>query len=673
MRIFESSKRSLWLIVIVMAIAAAVAYLLFAAKIGYSNDDWYLMYDAHVAGTQIFHEIFSIDRPARAYLQIPLYILFGESALPYFINSYFFRLLGALALFWALDMTWPNKRKEMFSVALLFLLYPGFISQVTPIDFQAHIFSLCMGMLSIAFTVKAVTTSQRAPKIAFIALSLLFGIIYPSIMEYFIGLEVFRLALIALFILRGQNTNLIQRAITILKTWLPFSISPLAFLFWHTFIFQNERRATDVGAQIGKVFTSPFYMALQWSIALLQDTFKVIFLAWAVPLYDMVFQLRLRDMLLGLVLAVLTGIIVAWASFVIGREQEKPDTKQDWQKEALWVGLAGVLGGLLPVILANRQADFGGYSRYTLTASAGGVLIVIALLDYLKSTRLRTAAISLLAGIAILTHYANARNALDISDALRNFWWQVSWRAPQFKDNTTLAINYAKGGVAEDYFVWGPANFIYSPQPQNTIPVWARISGIVLTQDNILRVVDERGQNTSRGRGYYSDQSFNNVTVIAQTTPDSCIRILNGSSPDLSSQDLQGMMLMAPHSKINNVITDGKSPTPPSTVFGNEPPHGCCYFYEKADLARQQGNWQEVDKLGNEALSQGFYPSDSIEWMPFLQADLILGKNDQAHKLVPIMGADPFLKAETCQTLTHMKDASFNTYTQNFIQQSFCQ
>ena len=57
MNLFKTSKLSFILILLVLLIASAAAYLPLIGKIGFSNDDWYLMYDAHVAGPQIFHDV----------------------------------------------------------------------------------------------------------------------------------------------------------------------------------------------------------------------------------------------------------------------------------------------------------------------------------------------------------------------------------------------------------------------------------------------------------------------------------------------------------------------------------------------------------------------------------------------------------------------------------------
>ena len=675
MSVFQRPKISFLLILLVLLIASAAAYLPLAGKIGYSNDDWYLMYDAHVAGPQIFHTVYSVDRPARAYVLIPLYSLFGENVLSYHLNLYLFHFLAALALFWALDMVWPRQRLSTFSAALLFLIYPGFLSQPNPVDYQSQIISLFLGMFSVALTIKAILTPRVVPKIIITVVSILCGIAYLSLVEYFIGFEIFRLTLIAALVLRDKELNWRQHLMKVVRQWLPFLIAPAAFLFWRLFLFQNVRKATNVGAQVGQLFGSPIYKGLGWLIALLQDMIKVIFLAWAVPLHDLAFQLRLRDMLIGLALAICIALIVALFSSSLVSAEVDSETSYDWKKEAWWVGLISVIGGLLPVIVSNRQADFGGYSRYTLTGAEGGVIVLVVLLSYLKSARVRMVLFSLLAGIAILTHYANSVSAVSDSEAIRNFWWQVFWRVPQFKDRTTLAINYPQGGIAEGYFVWAPASFIYSPEKQTAIPISVRLSGIVWTQDNVLRILTAHGQATTAERGYVSVQDFGNVTVIAQSTPEGCIRVLDGSNPEVSSADAQNIMLVASHSHVNNVVLSKHASTPPSSIFGSEPSHGWCYYYEKAELARQQGNWQMVEKLGDDALNQGLYPSDRIEWMPFLQSYAVLGELDKVHHLVSIIDADPFSKMQACQILTHTstKNEPPSADMQSLIQQSYCQ
>jgi len=74
---------------------------------------------------------------------------------------------------------------------------------------------------------------------------------------------------------------------------------------------------------------------------------------------------------------------------------------------------------------------------------------------------------------------------------------------PQFKDRTTLAINYPQAALPRRICL-GPASFIYSPEKQAAIPISVRLSAMVSTQDNVLRVITAHGEATDAERGYIS-------------------------------------------------------------------------------------------------------------------------------------------------------------------------
>ena len=130
------------------------------------------------------------------------------------------------------------------------------------------------------------------------------------------------------------------------------------------------------------------------------------------------------------------------------------------------------------------------------------------------------------------------------------------------------------------------------------------------------------------------------------------MRVINGQFPELSDKDQQRIILVAPSSKIADVLTSAASPAAPPAILGAEPAHGWCYYYQKAALDRQKNDWNSVVALGDKALAAGFYPSDKIEWMPFLQAYVSLGQKEKLHRFVSIMGESPFIQTQVCSTLT---------------------
>jgi len=105
------------------------------------------------------------------------------------------------------------------------------------------------------------------------------------------------------------------------------------------------------------------------------------------------------------------------------------------------------------------------------------------------------------------------------------------------------------------------------------------------------------------------------------------------------------------NSKIENIITSGVAPTPPKFVFGTEPAHEWCYYYQKADLARQIGNWEEIAKIDQEAMKLSLAPRDAVEWMPFLQAYAMLGDTERVEQIAKIIKKDEFYEQQSCQNL----------------------
>ena len=65
-------------------------------------------------------------------------------------------------------------------------------------------------------------------------------------------------------------------------------------------------------------------------------------------------------------------------------------------------------------------------------------------------------------------------------------------------------------------------------------------------------------------------------------------------------------------------ITPAKQP--PSAIFGAEPPRSWCYYFEKADLARQYEQWDEVGSLWRQAEAAGVRASNGVELVPFIEA-----------------------------------------------------
>jgi hypothetical protein len=88
-----------------------------------------------------------------------------------------------------------------------------------------------------------------------------------------------------------------------------------------------------------------------------------------------------------------------------------------------------------------------------------------------------------------------------------------------------------------------------------------------------------------------------------------------------------------PLSDPDRIQVDAAQIEPDITLFGAEPAHGWCYFYAKAELARQQSDWDRVARLYNQARKEGLGPLVPVENLPFIEAFAMTGDIDMALKL----------------------------------------
>ncbi|MBK8780409.1 MAG: hypothetical protein IPO22_01080 [Anaerolineales bacterium] len=660
-----------WYFVPLLVFISALAYLPNIRDFGYFRDDWYLMYSANALGVKTFQGIFAIDRPVRAILMTGLYSLFGMNPLYYNLAAYVFRVMGALSFLWTLRLLWPRQRTATMVAAILFLIYPGFLSTPNAIDYQEKFVGLFLGHLSVALSIKSILSTKRLHKVLLWLPVVLTAGIYPSLVEYYFGLEVFRLLAIGLLAMRSSGGKIAQWVKSTFFEWIPFMVGPLGFVIWRFFIFESARKATDLGSQFGLFFGSPLEVGLGWVITLLRDSVEGLVFAWVIPIVNLWdISLRLREIFFAGVLAV--AAVLVMALFLKPRSEDVTQGSSDsnWRAEAFWIGFICLVTGFIPVILSNREADLNNYSRYMLPSSSGVAIILMAYLDQFSSRSVRNVTIYLLVVSSIMMHYLNGVQWAHSSEAMQDFWWQVSWRIPQLEPGTTLVANYSHTAIEEDYFIWGPANLLFRPQSMDPVTIRPAIWGMVLSQGSVSSILTHAEPEFVERRTIQTSVDYGNILVLTQPTPSSCVQVLDGRSPAISEFEQYDIQSIARESDQSHILLSEQAPPPSTGVFGPEPERGWCYYYEKASLAYQRGEWSTVLELGKEAEAKGFSAGDSVEWMPFLQAAIYLYDRDTAIALAPKIKNNPFLAVQACETLTNLPELS--TESKYFAEDIFC-
>jgi hypothetical protein len=134
----------------------------------------------------------------------------------------------------------------------------------------------------------------------------------------------------------------------------------------------------------------------------------------------------------------------------------------------------------------------------------------------------------------------------------------------------------------------------------------------------------------------YISEIFNGNTsqvVAFYYQPPGCLRLLN---PEIDSDNhlIPDTTLMHESALLSSsawVLSDPTARIP--RIYGPEPVHGWCYYFEQADLAGQMGDWQRVVDLGDKAFSLSDYPNDPVERFVFVEGYANSGNWERAREL----------------------------------------
>jgi hypothetical protein len=658
-----------------LVVISALVFLPNIGNLKYFKDDWYYMYDGFVGGVRVFPYMFSIDRPARGVFFEIYYALFGPHPFPYHLGAFVWRLIAILSALWLFNQIWPKQRWFAFLSAVFFAIYPGYYWWVSAIEYQPMIASLALQVLSIALTIKAIQASGRVMKTLSFLAAILTGWVYIALVDYAIGMEVFRFLCVVVLVNRdNQSVNWIEKFRTAVKVWIWNIFIPLGYLLWRTFFFNNERKATDIGLQLSGLFSNPVSTLFNWTLQTFNSLLNLGVLAWVGQFQRFFFGMRLRDTIYALIIAGVVLLLMFLADKLIKGDEaaggSAPST--NLYQEALLIGLPGTVLGILPVIMANRYINLDSYSHYALPVSLAAVLSLMGFIHAVSSRRIQLMVISVLVAFAALAHFSISVSALTEENAIQKFWWQVGWRVPALRSGTLLVINYPLSNMGDDGFgVMEAANMIYFPKQSADLPVAYKISAITLSNANLQDVLDGKLYRQTQYRSHAVDFDYANVLVLSQPTTTSCVHVLDGRQPLISVLDPGNVRLVAPSSNIDNVMVDSDPAIPQDFAFGSQPDHRWCYYFEKAELAVQRRKWDEVVSLGEAAIRLGLHPEDPSEWLPFLQAYAQTGNAARVKQTAPKINADKLLRVQACKWLSAL-DTPVTPEVQELISTLYC-
>ncbi|MEW5869943.1 MAG: hypothetical protein AB1894_11750 [Chloroflexota bacterium] len=619
-----------------LLLACLLGFAPLIRRLGFYWDDWPSMWFLHILGPAGFREGFAIDRPLLAWVFMLTTPILGESALAWQAFSILARWLTSLAFFWTLIGIWPDRPRQAAAAALLFAIYPGFSQQYISVTYSNAflvyaLFFLSLGSMAWAFR----CPRRRAP---LLILSYLSAGLTLFMSEYFFGLELLRPLI--LWLLLKQPAPSTARSRKALLHWSPYALIIAIFIVWRLFLHVTPRGEITLFASLRQ---DPIHTIFAMALTILQNILETTFGVWfqkdkLIPSPD----LELPVILLNLALVVgAAALSFLYLRFFQTDPQVPPPPWPGKRFTLEWSDLIpGVLALLLggwPIWATNVHIElFFPWDRFTLLMMPGAALLLVGLGTWLarKYPARQAIALGLLVGFAAGINFQSALAFRQDWLLQKSFFWQLAWRAPHIQPGTILLTSELPFDYESDNSLTAPLIWMYAPQyRQGDMPYL--VANIQSRLGDTLASL-EPGVSIQQP---YRLATFNGTTdqaIVLFHRPPRCLKVLDPQNdqhwPYKPLYIPEALPLSKP-SLISSQVEPGAAP--PTQILGAEPPHDWCYYFEKAELARQYGDWQQIAVLADQALKlkKNFNRETASELLPFLVGYAHTGQWEQAARL----------------------------------------
>jgi len=621
-------KESL-LVSAILFLLVLLAYGLLTPRMGFYWDDWPFAWFLKFFGPAEFIESFRPFRPFLGPIFTVTTALFGGDPFTWQLVGLAFRFLLSLEIWYVLGLIWPTQKWDLIWVVLLFTVYPGYQQQwVSLTHVNQEIIPLTWLIASFGVTAYAIRNENLRKRLTILALILQAMGLFST--EYFFGLEVLRFFfLLAIFTETiTARKDLLQKTII---SWFPY------FCIWvlnAAWTYAYHRSAAYNSYDIN-ILSSASFSPLAIGNEILTTISLSGFMSWLNTFGIM----STLDGSLTQVISVAILLVSAIAVFIfmrffsIGTTDQHPMGKDSWGQWAMSIGLIAIFAGRLPSWAAGLplKLEFD-YDRFFISIMLGASLFIVGLATFiLKDGKRKVFILSLLIGLSTAYQFTVANTFRRDTVNQQDFFWQMAWRMPALEENTALLTYELPLKYVSDLQLTAPLNWIYAPEFKGrNIPY---VLYYLKTRFNTASLKADEPIELKYRTVNFSGSTSESVVIYKEA--DGCLRVLDPVYANAETVPGANYFLLnaIPLSNPSQIQVDAPQPVLDETLFGPEPAHGWCYFYTKAELARQQSDWEGVVKLYNQAQKNGFNASMPVENLPFIEAFALTSDIDMAIKL----------------------------------------
>jgi len=613
-----------WFYPMALFLMAGVTYGYALTSLGYYWSDWEVVFFTKLDPSHQFG-FYAEDRPFPWAYQL-IYFLVGSQPIGWHIATLLLRWAGTLFFVYALIQFWPEFRKPFYWLGALLIVYPGFIQQAQSAAFSRHIMTLFLFTLSLYLMALAI----RRPALArwLFPISWIATFMHLFTIEYFSGIEFIRPVLIWVLVANGNKKDLhVLRKVVLYS--LPYVLIT-AFFLWVRFVyfpnvFQTLGRLDNISSAMGEFQVSFIGTLLNFFnkgvLDLLYSTLQV-WMDSIIGFGGFTFQRRITWFAFGV------GALFAFAFSFFYNTNEEESSNRSSPISMILIGFLLFVASALPVWAIGKEVSTGGWNeRFTLAPMFGASLMVVGLVLLL----VRSAGQNWILGFLLM--FSVATQVWIVNEYRRDwmtqpdYYWQLYWRIPALQSDTAvLSFAYPSHFITHDMDATWAVNVLYHFQSQDgSIPyMFLTPEHEFYFQPNVVM--------KNRARNLIFNLNTSDTVAVLPQTDISCLRVLDAVylyDPLLD----EGSEKLIPISDLSRIIPESAPVSPDTDIFGPEPAHTWCYFFEKADLARQMKDWNEALELYQQAQRLGFNPGYGAEYIPFIEAFAQTGDWQKAYDL----------------------------------------
>jgi hypothetical protein len=617
---------------LLLLMTSVLAYGMMIPWLGFYWDDMPMAWFADTLGPLGFKDVLAMDRPFLTGIYMITTSILPIKPIYWQIFALFSRWVCGLALFWALTKIWPKLDKQMLWVSILFTVFPGFKQQPISMIYGNGFILLTSFFLSLGLMIRAMELTSKKKVFAILG-SVLLQIFTIFSTEYYAGLELLRILIIWFkYDLDLRKFKVWFR--TIFREYYPYAIGLVLFFIWRVFIFKFP---TYKPVNLSEFSGSRYPAVITFLNRMLQDIYLTIWKSWTE-----IFQFPNINLIRGsseIFYWIIVILLIPVFYFLLRSNSGSTEKISLYNKQfskielqLIVFSIAAILLGAFPFWATNLPIQLQyPYDRFFLSLMLGSSLLAVFLINkFLSGENTKLIVLSLLIGFSIGSHINNANTYRREWTVLNDFFWQLSWRAPDIAENTMILSETFPLEYYSDNSLTAPLNWIYDTSDSH-IPLKYMMFFTDIRLGGSLSSLEPGIEVTKNYRSTDFIGNTNQVLGFFYTT-DACLRILD---PELSRDDpllpetINSIIKLSDPSLILKT-TDDNQARPDKTIFSTEPNHGWCYYFEKADLARQNKDWDTIVEI-EKILSDNQMSTDiASEYLPFIEGMAATGNWEAA-------------------------------------------